>query len=174
MLQSPTDPQRCEVGDFAWILVKQGDTRVIIPTPIPEESAPLLSIAKSIPGVHPRQIIVKVPFTDERAEDILTKKARQLPKHGCGLLMVNVGGQPTAMDSWPQLIPPRFTPAQHTRVAGVLLFQWAFTGTIDGIKRVIYFKLIPNPHARRPLPTWLAEHIDKTRAESRRLTTFGD
>ena len=55
-----------------------------------------------------------------------------------------------------------------------LLQRYVVTGTIDGVKRVIYFKLIPNPHARRPLPTWLAEHIDKTRAETKRLTTFKD
>jgi hypothetical protein len=84
--------------------------------------------------------------------------------------MVDVGGQPSALDSWPQLIPPRFTSSQHTRVAGVLLFMTGMTLTTGGLKTLIYPKLITNPHATMPLPSWIIEVVDRIRAEHQRAT----
>jgi hypothetical protein len=164
--------RQVSVGDFARVLIKTGHPTRIVPTPIPEDSVPRLAVAKGIagPGEVGRQVIVRAPFADERAEDVLTREAKQLPRQECGLVMVDVGGQPSALDSWPQLIPPRFTSSQHTRVAGVLLFMTGMTLTTGGLKTLIYPKLIINPHANAPLPRWIIEVVDRIRAENRRAT----
>jgi hypothetical protein len=163
---------RQDVGDLASMIVKSGDPAVVVPSILPEDDGTRMALARSVvgPGEPNRQIVVRLPFADERAEDVLTAKAKQLPKDASGLVMVDAGGQPTAFDSWAQLVPRRFTPSQHTRVGGVLLFMTAITGTAQGTGFLPYLKLIPNSHARIALPAWISEVVEETRAETRRLT----
>lgn len=135
-----------------------------------------MSLALSVvgPGQPNRQIVVRTPFADQRAEDILTAEAKQLPKNESGLVMVEVTRQPTAFDSWAKLVPRRFTPAQHTRVGAVLLFSTAVMPTKQGLTWLGNMKLIPNPHAQPSLPGWITEVVEETRADSRRLTERPD
>jgi hypothetical protein len=167
-----SDGSRQDVGDLASIFVKSGEPAVVTPSILPDDNGTRMALARSIvgPGQPNRQIVVRLPFADQRAEDILKAEARQLPKDASGLVMVDVRGQPTAFESWAQLVPRRFTPAQHTRVGGVLLFMTAITGTAQGVKWLPYLKLIPNLHARIALPAWVGEVVEETRAESQRLT----
>ncbi len=160
-----------DVGDLASIIVKSGDPAVVIPSILPDNGT-RMALAQSIvvPGHPNRQIVVRLPFADQRGEDILTAEARQLPRGASGLIMVNAGGQPTVFESWTQLVPRRFTPAQHTRVGGVLLFMNAITGTAQGVKWLPFLKMIPNPHARVSLPTWISEVVEETCTETRRQT----
>jgi len=115
------DGTRHDIGDLASLLVKSGDPRVVIPSILPAHDGTRMSISKGIvsPGEPNRQIVVRAPFADQRAEAILTAEARQLPSQESGLVMVDVTYQPTAFTSWMELIPRRFTPTQRTRVAGV-------------------------------------------------------
>jgi hypothetical protein len=69
--------------------------------------------------------------------------------------MVIVNSHPTAFESWSERIPQRFTPGQHTRVAAVILFMHATSPSEHGLIWVPYLKLIPNPYAAVPLPTWI-------------------
>jgi hypothetical protein len=163
---------RRDVTDVASILVKAGDASVLIPSILPQDDGTRMALSQSIvgPGQPNRRIVARVPFADQRAEAILSAEAKQLPKGESTLVMVDVAGQPTAFDSWGQLVPSRFTPNQHTRVSGVLLFMTAMTGTVEGVKWLPSLKLIPNPHAQRSLPSWVTALVEQTRAETRRLT----
>lgn len=165
------DGQKRTIGDLACLLVKSGDPRLVIPSILPEDNKTHMGFAMSVAGLGEpnRQILVRVPFADQRAETVLTKEAKQLPKDESGLIMVDVGRQVTAFASWAELVPLRFTPTQHTRVGGVLLFMTATTMTTRGIVWAPYLKLIPNPHARIPLPGWISEVVEVTRTETRRL-----
>jgi hypothetical protein len=113
--------------------------------------------------------MVRAPFADQRAEGVLKHEAKQLPQDESGLVMVDVMRQQTAFESWAKLIPLRFTSAQHTRVSGVLLFAIPTTITQRGMMWLPYLKLIPNALARRPLPAWITEVVEETRAETRHL-----
>jgi len=168
------DGTKHDVRDLASLLVKTGDPRVVIPSILPAEDGTRISISKVIPSEPNRQILVRAPFADQRAEHILKLKARQLPNQESGLVMVDVAHQPTAFDSWPELISRRFTTTQHTRVAGVLLFSEAITLTSEGLKLVLNAKLIINPHARQPLKPWLIDVVDQIRQETLRLTGYAD
>jgi hypothetical protein len=169
---SLAESNRQDVADLASILVKPGDAAVVVPSILPEDDGTRMTLSQSIvgPGEPNRQIVVRLPYADERAEDVLTAKARQLPKDASGLVMVDAGREPTAFDSWAKQVPRRFSPSQHTRVGGVLLFMTAITCTAQGVRFLPYLKLIPNPHARIPLPAWISDVVEETRAETRRLT----
>jgi len=166
------DGGRRDIGGLASLMVKSGDPSVVVPSILPEDDGTRMSFAQTImgPGQPNRQIVVRAPFADQRAEVILTAEARQLPTGESGLVMVDVTQQPTALESWADLVPRRFTPAQHTRVGGVLLFMTATTLTTLGVTWLPFLKLIPNPHASKPLAAWITDVVEETRAESRRLT----
>ncbi len=84
--------------------------------------------------------------------------------------MANVNLQPSAFESWGERIPERFRGGQHTRVAAVILFMHATTGSEHGLVWVPYVKVIPNPYAAVPLPTWITERVARIRENTRRLT----
>jgi len=157
------------VTDVASILIKTGDSEIVVPTPIPDDSRTRMSMARSIvgPGTANRQLIARVPFADERAEEILKREARQLPKDECGLVMVNVNLQPTAFESWSKRVPERFTPGQYTRVAGVILFMHATFLSELGLVWLPYLKLISNQNATSPIPSWVVEGVAKTRSQTK-------
>jgi hypothetical protein len=143
------------VTDVASILIKTGDCEVVAPTPIPDVSRPRMAMSYLIvgPGTANRQLIARVPFADERAEEILKREARQLPKDECGLVMVNVNLQPTAFESWSKRVPERFTRGQYTRVAGVILFMHVTSPSELGLVWLPYLRLISNQNATKQLPS---------------------
>lgn len=167
-----SNEHRARVTDIASILVKSGDPRVVIPSLTPDDDRPRMAISRALigPGRANRQVMARVPFADPRAEDILSHEAKQLPQKECGLVMVNVNSQPTAFESWSNRVPERFTPRQHTRVAGVILFMHATSLSDNGLIWLPHVKLIHNPHAAVPLPSWITETVTAIREETLRLT----
>jgi hypothetical protein len=170
------DGSRRDISDLATLLVKSGDPALIIPSILPEGDGTRISLAQSIAGPDQpnRQIVLRAPFADQRAEDILSAEARQLPKDESGLVMVDTTRQPTAFDSWAELIPLRFTHNRYTRVGGVLLFTTPTTITQQGLMWLPYMRMISNTHARIPLPAWITEVVQDIIAESRRLRGMPD
>jgi hypothetical protein len=164
------------VTDVASILIKAGDPGVVVPSPTPDDSRPRMAMSSSVVGAGTanRQLIARVPFADERAEEILKREAKQLPKDACGLVMVNVNLQPTAFESWSQRVPERFTPGQHTRVAGVILFMHATSPAEQGLVWLPYLRLIVNPNAKKPLPSWVLEGAARTRSRTKKISVQSD
>lgn len=164
--------QEVAVNDVASILVKVGDPSVVIPSLTPKDNQPRMALSSSVvgPGSPNRQLLARVPFADERAEEIIKREARQLPKDECGLVMVNVNSQPTAFESWAQRVPERFTATQHTRVAGVILFMHSTSPTEQGLAWLPYLKLIENPNAATRLPAWVPEGVERTRAKAKEIS----
>ena len=60
------------------------------------------------PDAPNRQVVVRIPSSDERAAAVLKAEAKQLPEDGPGLVMVNTNRQPSAFTSWPDLVRGRF------------------------------------------------------------------
>jgi hypothetical protein len=168
--------ERRDVADVAVLFVKEGSANAVVPSILPDDARPRMAISRSVVGADAidRQIVVRVPFADERAEDILAVEARQLPKRESGVVMVDAMRQRTAFSSWPARIPQRFTPVQQTRVAGVISFAFATTLTSEGLTWLPSLALLSNPHAKRPLASWIVESIESTSADARRLTGPSD
>jgi hypothetical protein len=127
---------------------------------VDREAAPIMGFAhiEIRGGVH-RQVSVNVPFTDERAEDILRREARQLPERGVGFIMIDVGDVIGSFQDWGAILQRRFQPAQHTRVSAVCLFEALSGPTDNGYDWMLRTQLITNPHAQFKLPDWIKEAV---------------
>ena len=161
-----------DVGDLGSILVKAGDPQVVVPSLLESDNRPRMAVARALigPGQLNRQMIARVPFQDQRAEEILRIEARQLPRNECGIVMVNVNRQPSAFESWSLRVPERFAGGQHTRIAAVVLFMHATMATNNGLMWLPFLRVIQNPRATKPLPRWIVETLEAIRADTRRIT----
>jgi hypothetical protein len=115
----------------------------------------------SMHGEVRRHIMVRWPFTDERAVNFLRHEAAQLPKVGPGLIMIHTSGAVGALKAWRSLIERRFQPNIYTRVSAVCLFDSAQWPTPDGEEWRPQTKLIPNPYARLALPKWISRQLER-------------
>jgi len=120
---------------------------------------PMIGLAMFVgggPGGGPHhQVLVRIPFTDERADEILREEKRQLPKDGPGLLMIDVANASGAFESWSGLIQRRLQPRINTRISGVCLFEGSMVPTEKGYDWLLRTTLVTNPHARFHLPNWI-------------------
>jgi hypothetical protein len=160
-LCSTTESGRSELPNgLGLLLLGSTPTGPITPADHGEEVRPRLGQAriKVEPGVA-RRIVVRLPYSDDRAEKFLHREAAQLPTDGPGMLMVHMGNTPGGFRTWEPLIRRRFQPAVHTRVGGVCLFSSGTLLTEAGFAVLSQTKLIANPHARSPLPHWIESTI---------------
>src|SRR5207253_10226970 len=130
-------------------LIVTGHYAIISPTPIQIYPIPMYAMARTfqVPGQSTKQVLARMPFSDQRAEDVINSEARQLPNDTPGLIMVEVTAQPTALSSWEALAQRRFTATQHTRVGGIILFMHATQPVDQGLAFLPHIKLITNPDA---------------------------
>ncbi len=91
----------------------------IVPDDHGEERRPRIGQAK----IKTRRVVVRLPFSDERAENLLRRESAQLPTEGPGLIVVHMGNAPGVFISWEPLLRRRFQPTVHTRVGAVCLFS---------------------------------------------------
>ena len=108
-----------------------------------------------------RHIVVRWPFTDMRAEDMLAAEAKQLPTNAPGMVMIQTSGAVGAMKAWRALVQNRFQPTIHTRVSAVCLFTSSVNATESGEKWQPECKLVLNPYARHPLPGWIVDQLEQ-------------
>jgi hypothetical protein len=136
-----------------------------------EEPRPRLGKArvKIEHGVQTRRVVVRLPYSDERAENLLRRESAQLPADGPGLVMVHMGNAPGGFKSWDPLIRRRFQPAIHTRVGGVCLFSAGTLLVESGIARLSQTKLLLNPHTRTALPPWIEGALVAADRSTKRL-----
>jgi len=147
------------VDGLGYLFLNDVDVGQVIGHEVPElANVPLIGMAILIggpAGKPSRQVIVRVPFTDERAARILKKEAPQLPRNEMSLIMVEVGNAPGSLKSWVPLLQRRFGPDINTRISGVGLYAKS-TGAIDGRYGVVFeSKLVLNTHAQQTLPHWI-------------------
>src|SRR2546422_3883493 len=77
------EPRRIVLDDLVWIIIKPcDDPSVVTPTVLPVSDGPRIArvIALVGPGHPNRQVIVRIPHSDVRAEDVINAEAKQLPK----------------------------------------------------------------------------------------------
>ena len=124
---------------------------------------PMIGLAMFVgggPGGGPHhQVLVRMPFTDERVEEILRDEARQLPKDGPGLVMIDVTNASGAFESWSELIQRRLQPHIHTRISGVCLFEGGMVPTEKGYDWLLRTTLLKNPHTQFQLLNWIPAAI---------------
>lgn len=162
-----------ELWDLATLTMKSGDPSTVIVSDSPDDRRPRMAVAGAVlgPNAPNRQVVVRIPSADERAAQVLKAEAKQLPEDGSGLVVVNTNRQPSAFTSWPDLLRDRFASKQHTRVGGLLMFMSFLGNATEGWLHSV--KLVLNPHAR-PLPDWIPQAVENSRAENQRRTGRAD
>jgi hypothetical protein len=120
-------------------------------------------------GPH-HQVSVRIPFTDERVEEILKNEARQLSKDEPGLVVINVPTNATELRAWASLIGRRLQPAIHTRVSGVCVFAGGMVQVGDRYNWLTQTSLLLNSYARIPLPDWIQRGVKAAGQEFERVT----
>lgn len=132
-----------------------------------EVIVPRLGYSRSIlgPAEPSRQIVLRVPYSDERAERFVSREARQLPNDAPGLIMIEVAHAPGAYTSWEPLIARRLRPDMNTRVGGICLFSSGQMLTENGPTVIDNTKLDSNPHAPIKLPVWVVESLSAAGAQ---------
>jgi hypothetical protein len=127
-----------------------------------EPYTPRLSTARTahIDG-QDRHIVVRWPFIDMRAEKVFRDETVQLPTDVPGLIMIFTSGNVGAMKTWRAPIERRFQPTLHTRVSAVCLFSSGLLPTEQGEDWRVQCKLLLNPHATHPLPSWIVEQFQR-------------
>jgi hypothetical protein len=143
-------PQESNIGGIAQIFTNPwNEERLPNFAPAIVEKRPIhvlasLSLSKTEEGVvHGRRCIVKMPFSDERAQRILDEKSDQLARTDPGLIVIDVSGIPGGFKRWPELVIRRLQPNLNRRISGVLITENSITGkTMRVIKNVVRH---PNP-----------------------------
>jgi len=91
---------------------------------------------------HGRRCIVKIPFSDERAQRVLDEKSGQLSRTDPGLIVMDVSGIPGGFKLWPELIKRRLQPKLNRRISGVLITD----NFITNKKMIVQKSLIKHPN----------------------------
>lgn len=109
---------------------------------------------------HDQVVAVKICFSDERAEEMLTKEAKQLPSGKRGLIMISGPSSEKDLNVWGPLIRRRFQPSIHTRVGGVCLFDGGIVPAPEAKSDwKIQAHLVLNPFAKAALPPWIEQSV---------------
>ena len=164
---------REELPDGLGLLLLSGaPSGPIVPNDHGEEVRPRLGKAKFKveQGVPTRRVVVRMPYSDERAENLLRRESAQLPPEGPGLVMIHMGNAPGGFSSWEPLIRRRFQPSVHTRVGAVCLFSAGTLPTERGFVILSQTKVLVNPHASTPLPSWIEKTLIAAGEEFRKNT----
>jgi hypothetical protein len=133
-------------------------TPVFSPVGDDEQGRPIFGNAVCrVSGENRALLSVRVPYSDVRGQQVIDTEARQLPKEGPGLICI-------ATDHgkyWRSLIERSFSPTIRKRISGVLLFMTGTRSGDDGVTLQTVGRLLSNPHARAPLPSWLEASLHR-------------
>ena len=159
---------RQDLGNLGFLMLNL-DTpgRVEVRSHEGEENRPRLCQAKAISGPDEphRHIVVRLAFSDERAQQFLEAEAKQLPKETPGLIMMQMSRAPGGFKTWEPILRRRLQPKLHTRVSAICLFQSGLEWTTDGEAWIPHTKLLVNPHAKIPLPEWIVKQLNRFASE---------
>jgi hypothetical protein len=147
-----------------FIIHTRPATPVLTPIGGDEHGRPIFGNAVfRVSGENRALVSVRVPYPDLRGQQVIDAEARQLPKEGPGLICIATGHG----KYWRSLIERSFSPTIRRRISGVLLFETGLLLGDHGIELQTAGRLLSNPHARQPLPSWLEASLHRLPAAFR-------
>ncbi|MBZ5509316.1 MAG: hypothetical protein LAO78_27985 [Acidobacteriia bacterium] len=168
-------PQQAKlVDDIGFLFLNQSPVNQLIENVIPgKKNIPMTGVVMFVGGgpdggPH-HQVVVRIPFTDDRAEDILRDEAKQVPKDDQGLVMIDVSHANGSFESWASVFQRRFQPNMHTRVSGVCLFEGGMRPLERGYEWLVKTQLLTNPYAKCKLSEWVNTAITQAGAKYAQL-----
>jgi hypothetical protein len=127
----------------------------------PGNRRPVLGMSRGVVtnGVPERHVLVRLAYSDQRAEALLRNEARQLPTDSPGLIVLETGATGGSAREWLEVFGHRLQPGLHTRVGAIMLVSSGIETTAGGATWKQTTHGIVNPHAALPLPQWIAEVV---------------
>jgi hypothetical protein len=122
-------------------------------------------------GAKPnRKISVSMPVCDvRRAGNFLAEEASQLPTTSPGLVALEVSSDSGGIKNWGPLLLECFVPDLYSRVSAVCLFEDAVITFHTSEIATLDTRLITNPYATFPLPSWIATAVRESGEEFNRV-----
>jgi len=122
----------------------------------PQETGPVIGMGNlKKDGGPPRSVVLKVPFTDKRAEQMLRRESKHFSKTSSNLLVLDLTIVPGGIKTWESLISRRLQVNLNRRIGAVLLINyWISTKGLDREEKLM---MHPNPYV--PLPDYFISRI---------------
>lgn len=159
------DEQRSEeIGSIGILSINHTTPGTICVTEIAgEPTRPIMAATRFSGGggQAPRQVVVRIAYSDDRAEAFLKREAKQLPTDGPGMVMVQMSHARGGPKAWTPLLKRRLQPNVNTRVSGITMFESGHEPTASGEALIHRATLLTNQHARHALPTWVASSLQQ-------------
>lgn len=155
---------REDLGELGFLLLnKDSPGQIVLHDHDGEENRPRIGEARVITGPNEpyRHVALRLAFSDHRAQQFLASEAKQLPKEGPGLIMVQTAHALGAFKTWEPILRRRLQPSLHTRVSAICLFHSGLEFTENGQAWIPRTKLILNPYAKHPLPGWISQQLSR-------------
>ena len=111
-----------------------------------------------------KRVSVRYPYSDERAEEFLTREAKQLSRESPGLVMLSLSSTVAPFRTWRPLLARRLQPNLHRRVSAVCLFVSGMESTLAGEDVVSHTSVVENPYSLHQLPAWLSAALRRFEA----------
>ncbi len=122
---------------------------------------PIIGMSRGIVsnGVTQRHVVVRLAFSDQRADAFLKQEAQQLATDSPGLIVLETTETRGSESDWIELFTRRLHPQQHTRVGGIMLISGGVETTAGGAIWKQASRGIINPHAAHQLPQWVIDKV---------------
>jgi hypothetical protein len=126
-----------------------------------DDRRPIIGMYRGIVtnGVPQRHVIVRLAYSDNRADAFLKSEARQLSKEAPGLIVLETTETRGSEQEWIEVFARRLHPGQHTRVGGILLISGGIETTPGGAIWKQRSLGVVNTNAAIPLPPSVAGRL---------------
>ncbi len=108
-----------------------------------------------------KRVSVRYPYSDERAEEFLTRESKQLSREQTGLVMLSLSSTPGSFKTWRPLLMRRLQRNLHRRVSAICLFTSGMETTPKGEDVISHTSIIENTYALNALPAWLISSLKR-------------
>jgi len=150
-----------EIPGIAFVALQPFDPRIeLIKSHFIDRGVPAIGIVSvNRKGSLPSLAMVRLPIDDQRAARLMAAETHQLSRDETNILAIDVTNIPGGLSDWRPLIERRFQPNLNQRFSAVVLFTRVNQLHKANILRG--YRVLPNPHAYRPVPDALLQAIAK-------------
>jgi len=104
-------------------------------------------------------VTVRLSFTDDRLELLMSRKREQLSKDEINLLVIDLSGVSHSFKRWLPLARRRLQPTINRRFSGIVLFYRYLDMSTAAFIKACHIEEHPNPYQK--LPTSLLNDLSK-------------
>lgn len=138
-------------------LVKYSEPTALLnigPTILVDTEFPIMGVARA--NSRGSSVTVRLPFTDDRLELLMSRKRKQFSKNEINLFVIDLSGVSHGFKRWLPLVRRRLQPSRNgkpainTRFSGILLFNQYFDLDTKAFIKACHIEEHPTPYKSLP------------------------